>query len=107
LLKAAQALARPEPPVMPDAEIRRVWDQLQSVGWASATIELLPARMSEGERIERFDYTELKTNRQTINRQQLIDSSRPASWTRLDTWAAQHQRPEFLTSSSRPKHAGF
>jgi hypothetical protein len=107
LLKAAQLLSRPIPPVMPDAEIRRVFDQLQSVGWASATIELLPARMSAGERIQSFDYTKLTTDRQTINRQQLIDSSRPASWTRLDTWQAQHKRPEFLTTSSRPKHATF
>jgi hypothetical protein len=115
LLKAAELLARPLPPVMPDAEIRRVWDQLQSVGWASATIELLPARMSAGERIQSFDYTKLTTDRQIINRQQLIDSSRPASWTRLDTWQAMHQRPEILSSrepveatqARRGRYAGF
>jgi hypothetical protein len=107
LLKTAQALARPEPPVMPDAEIRRVFDQLQSVGWASATIELLLARMAQGEKIVSFDYEKLTTDKQTINRQKLIDTSRPASWTRLDTWAAQHKRPEFLATSSRRTHAAF
>jgi hypothetical protein len=107
LFKAIQALARPIPLVTPEQEIRRVWDQLQSVGWASPTIELLPARMAQCEKIVSFDYQKLTTDKQTIDRQKLIDTSRPGSWTRLDTWAAQHQRPEFLATSSRRKHAAF
>ena len=107
LLKAARLLAQPLPPVTPEQEIRRVGDALQSVGWASPTIELLPARMAQGDKIIAFDYATLTTDKQKINRQQLIDSSRPASWSRLDTWAAQHQRPEFLATSSRRTHAAF
>jgi hypothetical protein len=107
LLKAAQLLSRPIPPVTPEQEIRRVFDQLQSVGWASATIELLPTRMTQGEKIVAFDYTTLTTDKQKINRQELIDSSRPASWTRLDTWAAEHQRPDFLTTSSRRANGAY
>jgi hypothetical protein len=115
LFKAVQALVRPVPPVMPEQEIRRVWDALQGCGWASATIELLPARMALGEKIVGFDHEKLTTDRQMIVRQQLIDSSRPGSWTRLDTWAAQHQRPEILgsrapvetTQGRRSRYAGF
>jgi len=115
LFKAVQALARPIPLVTPEQEIRRVWDQLQGCGWASATIELLPTRIAQGEKIIGFDYTKLTTDKQTIDRQQLINSSRPGSWTRLDTWQAMHQRPEVLGSRApvdaapgrRSKYAGY
>jgi hypothetical protein len=71
--------------------------------------------MAQGEKIVAFDYTTLTTDKQKINRQELIDSSRPASWSRVDTWQAMHQRPEFLTSRApvegaparRSKYAGF
>jgi hypothetical protein len=91
-------LARPIPPVRVADEIRRCFDRLQELGWASPTIDLLHSELNDGERIVGIDADSIATDRKRIDRKALIEKHRPHGMTpeHYPDWERQHRRSEAL-----------
>jgi hypothetical protein len=101
LFSAARALAQPILPLQPAHIVRQIFEPLQQVGWASATLELLASDLKVGEKILSFDADGITTDLRRIDRLQLIDRMRPMSWTNIDSWRKEHVRSKALYSGAR------
>jgi hypothetical protein len=98
LFRTAQGLARPVSIPSPADQVRALFGDLQTAGWASATIELLVQDLKPGEQIKSLDAVCVTTNFRSIGKRELIDRYRPHAMTdnHLESWRRMHTRPDFI-----------
>jgi hypothetical protein len=96
LLRYAQDLARPITALSSHEVVRGIFVGLQNAGWASATIDVLPQELEDGEKVLRYDADSLTTDKRKIDRLEFIEKMRPGSWTIKETWRTMHTRDAAL-----------